>query len=229
VRGRNTAKAGRAKIFQAGLLFAGCLVALLVAAPWAEGATITLGSPLTAAFGQQTYAAAGTDVQTALPGATVVSPSDGTVVSWQVIGASGGPFHLQVVHPLGGGLFTSSGSATSGAITGPGVLTFSANLPIKAGDQVGLEANSGDKIGYVATAGATFEGWAPPLLDGGSGQAPGGTGPGELGFNATVSEAAGPTGDRAAALAACKKRAKKHHWSHKRLKKCRSKANLLPT
>ena len=37
-----------------------------------------------------------------------------------------------------------------------------------------------------------------------------------------------PTGQRAAALASCKKRAHKHHWSHKRLKKCKKKANLLP-
>jgi hypothetical protein len=37
-----------------------------------------------------------------------------------------------------------------------------------------------------------------------------------------------PTGQRAAALAKCKKRALKHNWSHKRLKKCKKKANLLP-
>jgi hypothetical protein len=37
-----------------------------------------------------------------------------------------------------------------------------------------------------------------------------------------------PTGQRAAALAKCKKRAHKHRWSHKRLKKCKRKANLLP-
>jgi hypothetical protein len=36
------------------------------------------------------------------------------------------------------------------------------------------------------------------------------------------------TGQRAAALASCKKRAHKHHWSHNRLKKCKGKANLLP-
>lgn len=36
------------------------------------------------------------------------------------------------------------------------------------------------------------------------------------------------TGQRAAALATCKKRAKKHNWSKKRLSKCRKKANLLP-
>jgi hypothetical protein len=36
------------------------------------------------------------------------------------------------------------------------------------------------------------------------------------------------TGQRAAALASCKKRAHKHHWTHKRLKKCKQNANLLP-
>ncbi len=38
-----------------------------------------------------------------------------------------------------------------------------------------------------------------------------------------------PAGQRAAALASCKKRAHKHHWSHKRLKKCKKQANSLPT
>ena len=38
----------------------------------------------------------------------------------------------------------------------------------------------------------------------------------------------GPTGQRAAALKRCKKRAHKHHWSKDRLKKCKKKARLLP-
>ena len=37
-----------------------------------------------------------------------------------------------------------------------------------------------------------------------------------------------PTGQRRAALASCKKQARKHHWSKKRRKKCKRKANLLP-
>jgi hypothetical protein len=44
----------------------------------------------------------------------------------------------------------------------------------------------------------------------------------------TSAAATTPTGQRAAALASCKKRAKKHNWSHKRLKKCKRNANLLP-
>jgi CSLREA domain-containing protein len=37
-----------------------------------------------------------------------------------------------------------------------------------------------------------------------------------------------PTGQRGAVLASCKKRAHMHHWSHKRLKRCKRSANLLP-
>jgi hypothetical protein len=37
------------------------------------------------------------------------------------------------------------------------------------------------------------------------------------------------TGQRAAALKRCKKRAHKKHWSHQRLRKCKKKAQLLPT
>jgi hypothetical protein len=36
------------------------------------------------------------------------------------------------------------------------------------------------------------------------------------------------SGERAAALATCKRRAHKHHWSHKRLKGCKKDANRLP-
>jgi hypothetical protein len=39
---------------------------------------------------------------------------------------------------------------------------------------------------------------------------------------------AGATGERAAALVRCYKRALKHHWPHKRLTKCKRSANLLP-
>jgi hypothetical protein len=36
------------------------------------------------------------------------------------------------------------------------------------------------------------------------------------------------TGQRAAALKKCKKKAKKKHWTKKKLKKCKKKAKLLP-
>jgi hypothetical protein len=39
---------------------------------------------------------------------------------------------------------------------------------------------------------------------------------------------AGPTGERAAALKKCKKRAKKKDWSKKQLNRCKRKARRLP-
>jgi len=44
----------------------------------------------------------------------------------------------------------------------------------------------------------------------------------------TQPPAAGPTGQRAAALKTCKKRARKLDWSRKQLRKCKKKASLLP-
>jgi len=46
--------------------------------------------------------------------------------------------------------------------------------------------------------------------------------------SATATQACGSTGERASALKSCKKRAHKHAWSHKHLRKCKKKANLLP-
>jgi hypothetical protein len=151
---------------------------------------VTLGSPLTnPALTPTPIGSVSTLSQTALPGTTLVAPFNGTIVSWKVIGASGGPYKLRVVRPVGGGLFTGAGTATSGAITGTGVLTFSANLPIRAGDMIGLDPTAdGDTIGFhPAAPGATFRFWTPVLADGGAGRAPTvPTSAGELGFNATI-------------------------------------------
>jgi hypothetical protein len=163
-------------------------VASLITPPGAQ-ADVTLGSPLTSSFTVMPCGLpAETVSQTALPGATLTSPFDGKIVSWQIKGASGGPFYLQVVHPLGGGLYTSTGSVASQVISGPsGVLTFSANLPIKAGDTIGLKNTSGsDMLGYASTPGAAYNEWSPGLADGGAGQAPSYVGTYELALNATV-------------------------------------------
>jgi hypothetical protein len=51
----------------------------------------------------------------------------------------------------------------------------------------------------------------------------------DLAFKTYVSSTPpSPTGLQAAALKKCKKKAKKHDWSHKKLKKCKKKARLLP-
>ncbi len=47
-------------------------------------------------------------------------------------------------------------------------------------------------------------------------------------FMTYVAPTPADTGQRAAALAICKRRAHKHHWPHKRLKGCKKDANRLP-
>jgi hypothetical protein len=157
----------------------------LFGASAAQPATVTVGSPLTNALPNQPIAISATVRQTALPGATLVAPFNGQITSWKVINASDG-WTLQVLHPSGGG-FVSTGSTHSGTL-GPGIVTFTANLPISAGDSIGLGSDSASSTlgSSDATPGAAFRAFVPPLTDN---MAPRSSSTGdtrELGFNATI-------------------------------------------
>jgi hypothetical protein len=157
----------------------------LFGASAAQAATVTLGSPLTNALPNRPIAISATVRQTALPGATLVAPFNGQITGWKVINASGG-WTLQILHPSGGG-FVSTGSTHSGTL-GPGIVTFTANLPIRAGDSIGLASDSASSTlgNSDATPGAAFRAFVPPLTDN---TAPRSSSTGdtrELGFNATI-------------------------------------------
>src|SRR5262245_19775690 len=149
--------------FRTGIAVAVCALSLLAAGS-AEAATATIGSPLTSAFSPNSFAVTATVVQTGLPGATLTSPFNGVITSWKIIDGGGGPYFLQVVHPAGGGTFQSTGSSPSGPLNPTGTATFQANLPIKAGDMIGLRNNQvGDMIGLAPhLAGISFSSWNPP-------------------------------------------------------------------
>jgi hypothetical protein len=163
----------------------------LIGGASAQGATqtVTLGSLLGSNLSPTPINSVVTISQNSLPGATLVAPFNGTITSWKVIGASG-TWNLRVVNPLGGNLFTGAGIASSGPIPNTGVQTFQANLPIKAGQMIGLDSTViGDTLGVSASGtppGAAFIGWGPPLVDNAPGRAPNSGAPRELGFNATV-------------------------------------------
>jgi PASTA domain len=157
----------------------------LFGASAAQAATVTLGSPLTHALPSRPIAISATVRQTALPGATLVAPFDGQISSWMVINASGG-WTLQVLHPSGGG-FVSTGSTHGGAL-GPGIVTFTARLPISAGDSLGLASDSaGSTLGTSdASPGAAFVAYIPPLTDNAAPRSSSTGATRELGFNATI-------------------------------------------
>ena len=177
------------------LLAASAAVWALIVASSAQAATVTVGSPLTGSF-TSTSSGGGpaTWANTALsdPGANVTSPINGTLVRWRVTGAfSGGPFRLRVLRPSGGGTYTGAGTSAPQTPSGTSTQAFTTNLPIQAGDLIGLDpANTTDTIGTNPSSdpGNIVSVWSPQLVDGGAARPAGGTfNPGnQLGFNADV-------------------------------------------
>jgi hypothetical protein len=167
-------------------------VALLVAvaAPLAQAATVTVGSPLTASFLPVAFNAPGLlAINSALgePGAHVTSPVDGAVIGWKVLG-EGGPFELRLVRPEGAGTFLAGAESAPQTLGIYGLGNFTTDLPIKAGEVVGIQAtNSTDRIGSTEghSPGSAFALWVVPpvsvatLPDGAEAES-------ELSFSATV-------------------------------------------
>jgi hypothetical protein len=127
---------------------------------------------------------------------------------------------------------TSAGSSSPSFVP----IAFPSAAPVVAGTQYSIVAFSFASTvgGYFAWKGSSSSTSYPrgaafnssPPLSSWTAEPPGSN---ELAFKTyVVPRTATPTGQRAAARASCKKRAQKHHWSKKRLKKCKRKANLLP-
>jgi hypothetical protein len=144
-------------------------VALLSFGTNARAATVTVGSPLTQAFASTEFNKVITGANSVLPepGAQVTSPISGTIVRWRVLEAQGGPFKLRVLRPSP--MFTFTGVGTSGPETpsSTSLQTFAANLPIQAGDTIGIDnSNVGDMIGFVEPPDTEFSAWEPPVPEG---------------------------------------------------------------
>jgi hypothetical protein len=158
----------------------------LIAASSAQASVVTIGSPLTATF-SGTFGCSCTFAQTALPGATIASPIDGTVVRWRVKAATGpGGFKLRVLRPAGFGADLGAGTSTTGTPVSTGTQVFTTSLPIQAGDLIGLDPISSEAVGAASTSASTVALWQPPLADGAT-IGPNGTGSTtELAYNADV-------------------------------------------
>jgi hypothetical protein len=174
------------------LATAACTVlmpALLVPAV-ASAKIVTIGSPMTQSLAPTAFDTYRTATNTGLPepGALIASPANGTVVSWKVTGASGGPFRLRIVRPFGAGTYTGAGTSAAGAITGGGVLTFPTSLRIQKGDLVGVDPSSdGDQIGaQPLLPGSEVIFFASSLANDGPGVSPVFRGPEEVGLSAQV-------------------------------------------
>jgi IPT/TIG domain/PASTA domain len=177
---------------------------MLVAASSAQASTVTIGSPLTASFTLAPFCGSPCTLgQVAIPGAVTASPSDGTIVRWRVKSAPGpGGFKLRVLRPEGFGTYTGAGTSAEGRPVSFGTQVFQTELPIHAGDLLGLDfTSSGEEIEYAPTPESELAIWASPLPDG-STLGPDGHVSDEFAFNADVqplpgisslSPASGPT------------------------------------
>jgi hypothetical protein len=131
----------------------------LLAATAAQASTVTVGSVLPLTFTAKPFGAVETLLNTALPekGANLVSPVNGAIVRWRLQGAKGGPFYLRVLHPTGSGAYTAVGTSGAATPSGTGLQTFTANIPIHAGDLIGVDpTNPGDEIGVAEAPGANY-------------------------------------------------------------------------
>lgn len=140
----------------------------LLACTAAQAATITVGSVLPPGSIATEFGQVQTLFNTALPekGASLVSPVTGTIVRWRVQDAEGGPFYLRVLRPNGSGAYTAVGTSNPATPSGTGLQTFTANLPIRAGDLIGVDPSSGgDKIGVAEVPGASYGFIFPPPFD----------------------------------------------------------------
>jgi hypothetical protein len=143
-------------------------VALLGAAA-AQASTLTVGSVLPTSTEQVEFKEVQTLFNTALPepGANLVSPVSGAIVRWRMLGAEGGPFTLRVLHPNGKSGYAAHGASAPVTPTDTGVQTFTANIPVEAGDLIGVDPTKAtDKIGLATVAGAGFASIFPTPIEG---------------------------------------------------------------
>lgn len=141
----------------------------LTGAAAADASVVSIGSVLPEGFTPTKFKRVQTFFNTALPesGANLTSPVTGAVVRWRVQGAVGGPFYLRVLHPNGKGAYEATGTSLPATPSGEGLQTFSTNLPIEAGDLIGIDpTNATDEIGVKAESGASYATLFPAPFNG---------------------------------------------------------------
>lgn len=135
----------------------------------AQAAVVSIGSVLPESTTSKPFNRVQTLFNTALPepGASLASPVTGAVIRWRIQGAKGGPFYLRVLHPDGKGGYEAAGTSAAATPSSTALQTFSTNLPIQAGDLIGIDPTSEtDEIGVATVSGASHASIFPTPFDG---------------------------------------------------------------
>jgi PASTA domain-containing protein/IPT/TIG domain-containing protein len=144
-------------------------IGALLVATGAQASTVTVGSVLPPGAAPTEFKSVETFFNPALPekGANLTSPVSGAIVRWRMQNPVGGPFFLRVLRPNGSGGYMAAGTSNPVTPSGTGLQTFTANLPVQAGDLIGVDpTNATDKIDVAEVAGASYGFIFPPPFDG---------------------------------------------------------------
>ena len=205
------------------------IAAAIAVCAWAaptQAATVTVGSTVLPT-GNGYLGNNGSDVTVANTGlaeagAHVTSPASGTIVQWRVITLGTGRYAIRVLRPASEGQYTAVGTSAQ-TVTVSGLNTFTANLPIQAGDLIGLDLpNLNGVEGQTPLTGATWVNFFDSLLADGATAAPNpiGTENGaELAFNADVEYT--PPATPVPHKKRCKKKKHKRSAESAKKKKCK--------
>jgi hypothetical protein len=229
------------------------IASFALAAPSSASAATTVGQTFVPTIGNTCNGGPEWEVvQTGrADGTSYAAPSAGVLTSWS-FEASGVQtvLTLRAFHPTGTPhqyKVIADGGALQTIAASSGLHTFPTQIPVVTGDLIGIHSTSGTCASSTGSIADTYDyRFATATPVGGINTYTNNDGfiwdiaarlepdcnHNGLGDETQDPNVSGPgcpaTGQRAAALASCKKRAHKHHWSHKRRKKCKKHANSLP-
>lgn len=171
------------------------VIALLIPA-WATAGTIIVGPSMSAQYASSVsfLLPSVTLAQASLsdPEANLVSPVDGAVVRWRLSAqAAADSYSLRVLRPTGSGAYSGAGTSAPVVASTTSVLSFPTNLPIRAGDAIGINLLKpvNPSIRAATGLGLSDPYWSPILADGATSAQTSAINGLELGFNAEVQPA----------------------------------------
>jgi IPT/TIG domain/PASTA domain len=178
------------------VLVAAVVVAALSFCGAAGAANVTLGPTLGAGFvGEEEVceeACSLINLAVTQPGARVLSPANGVILRWSVVGGiTPGEYHLRIANRVGAGIFqfvSTSPGMQSSATAGVQTFNLATPIPIATGQAIGLELSAGASLGFAERIGSVGL-WEPTPTNGATGKFEF-IGPEEVaGFNAEIQPA----------------------------------------
>jgi hypothetical protein len=137
-------------------------------APAASAEPVLIGPPSRTTYTKgirDTVAATFFNFSLSEPGAFATSPTDGVIYSVGIAGASGGPYRLRVLRPLGGDIYLGAGTSNPLYFEPPEISVLKP-LPIQKGDAIGVDLQPGLPLAFAESPGGSTTTWVSPLADG---------------------------------------------------------------